>query len=156
MPADARFAAFPTYNHPLLLQGRKLVLGYPGHVWTQGFNYGEDANKLTALMNGAPGWKETAEKFRARYLFWGREEIRNYPQSTRPWEKESKLVTNGPWGAIYDLESPSSSSGRYADPKCLTDPDCHNGSGRHADRSRPVVGNATTGRASHRAPTDAP
>ena len=60
LPADARFAAFPTYNHPLLLQGRKVVLGYPGHVWTQGFQYGEDATKLTALMNGAPDWKEKA------------------------------------------------------------------------------------------------
>ena len=106
LPLDARFAAYPTYNHPLLLQGRKVILGYPGHVWTQGFNYGEDSNKLGTLMNGAPGWKETARFFRARYLFWGREEKTNYPQSKRPWEQESKLVATGAWGAIYDLESP--------------------------------------------------
>jgi hypothetical protein len=106
LPADARYAAFATFNHPLLLQGRKLVLGYPGHVWTQGFDYNEDAGKLAMLMNGAPGWKETARFFRVRYLFWGRLEISNYPQSTRPWEKESKLVATGPWGSIYDLESP--------------------------------------------------
>ena len=30
LPVEARFAAYPTYNHPLLLQGRKVVLGYPG------------------------------------------------------------------------------------------------------------------------------
>ena len=106
LPTDARFAAYPTFNHPLLLQGRKVVLGYPGHVWTQGFNYGDDNNKLTALMNGAPGWKETAKYFHTRYLFWGREEIRNYAASKRPWEQESTLVATGPWGAIYDLESP--------------------------------------------------
>jgi hypothetical protein len=106
LPVEARYAAFPTFNHPLLLQGRKLILGYPGHVWTQGFNYGEDSNKLGTLMNGGPGWKETARFFRARYLFWGREEKTNYPQSKRPWEQESKLVATGAWGAIYDLESP--------------------------------------------------
>jgi hypothetical protein len=106
LPAEARYAAFSTYNHPLLLQGRKLVLGYAGHVWTQGFSYGEDGNKLTQLMNGAPGWKDLARFFRVRYLFWGRMEIANYPQSTRPWEKESKLVDSGPWGSIYDLDSP--------------------------------------------------
>ena len=61
---------------------------------------------MLGWMNGAPGWKETARNFRARYLFWGRPEISNYPQSTRPWEKESKLVETGPWGSIYDLESP--------------------------------------------------
>jgi hypothetical protein len=110
LPAEARYAAFPTYNHPLLLQGRKLVLGYPGHVWTQGFDYGPDSAKLETLMNGAPGWKETARFFRARYLFWGREEKINYAQSKRPWEQESKLIAAGAWGAIYDLESPRDST----------------------------------------------
>jgi hypothetical protein len=106
LPADARFAAYPTFNHPLLLQGRKVILGYPGHVWTQGFNYGDDSNKLTALMNGAPDWKDTARNFHAKYLFWGREEIKNYPQSKHPWERESKMVATGAWGSIYDIESP--------------------------------------------------
>jgi hypothetical protein len=106
LPAEARYAAFPIYNHPLLLQGRKVVLGYPGHVWTQGFNYGDDAAKLTTLMQGAPDWKQTARYFNARYLFWGREEKTNYAQSKRPWEQESKLVATGDWGSIYDLESP--------------------------------------------------
>jgi hypothetical protein len=106
LPADARFAAFPTYNHPVLLQGRKVILGYPGHVWTQGFDYGQDSSKLGTLMNGAPGWKEAARSFHARYLFWGREEKTNYAGSTRPWEQESKLIASGPWGSIYDLESP--------------------------------------------------
>lgn len=110
LPADARYAAYPTFNHPLLLLGRKVILGYPGHVWTQGFNYGDDANKLTALMNGAPGWKKTADDFHARYLFWGREEIRNYAASKRPWEQESKQVATGPWGSIYDLETPKNAA----------------------------------------------
>ena len=106
LPTDARYAAYPTFNHPLLLQGRKVILGYPGHVWTQGFNYGDDFNKLGTLMNGAPDWKKTASDFHTRYLFWGREEIKNYAQSKRPWEQESKLVATGPWGSIYDIESP--------------------------------------------------
>ena len=106
LPADARFATFPVYNHPVLLQGRKVVLGYPGHVWTQGFQYGEESAKLTALMQGAPDWKGKAEALRTRYLFWGREEKANYAQSKRPWEQESKLVATGDWGAIYDLASP--------------------------------------------------
>ena len=111
LPSDARFAAYPTYNHPLLLQGRKVVMGYPGHLWTQGFDYKETADKLTALMQGAPGWKENARFLHARYLFWGREEKANYPLSKRPWEKESKLIIGLSWGAIYDLESAPDSAG---------------------------------------------
>lgn len=101
-----RFAAYPTYNHPLLLQGRKVVLGYPGHLWTQGFDYGEDMKKLIALMQGEPGWRDIARSFNARYLYWGREEKANYAASRRPWEREAALVGSGAWGAIYDLQSP--------------------------------------------------
>jgi len=105
LPLEARFATFPTYNHPLLLQGRKVVLGYPGHLWTQGFDYAEAANRLTVLMQGSPDWREQARHLRARYLFWGREEKTNYATSTRPWEREAPVVASGEWGAIYDLEA---------------------------------------------------
>src|SRR5436190_3153748 len=105
LPAQARFAAYPTYNHPLLLQGRKVVLGYPGHLWTQGFkNYENVEQKLRELMEGAQNWREIARALRVRYIFWGREEMHNYPASKRPWEGTARRVASGPWGAIYDLE----------------------------------------------------
>jgi len=105
IPAVARFAAYPTYNHPLLLNGRRVVAGYPGHLWTQGFeDYGKVNDKLALLMNGAPNWLELAGELKARYLFWGREEKMNYPSSTRPWEKTMTPISNGSWGAIYDLQ----------------------------------------------------
>jgi hypothetical protein len=111
LPATARYAGFPTYNHPLLLQGRKMVMGYPGHLWTQGFNYSEVETKLQGLMKGAPNWKQNARSLGARYLFWGREEKLNYLTSTRPWEREAAQVAGGDWGAIYDLETPRTQQG---------------------------------------------
>ena len=109
LPVEARFATYPTYNHPLLLQGRKVVLGYPGHLWTQGFDYNDANNKLTALMRGAPNWREAAKSLGVRYIFWGRDETANYQGSSRPWETTARKVASGDWGAIYDLapESPS-------------------------------------------------
>lgn len=105
MPLEARFAAYPTYNHPLLLNGRKVVMGYPGHLWTQGFaDYGKTQDMLTKLMQGAPNWRDLARRLHARYMFWGREEKNNYASSSRPWEKAAGLVASGTWGAIYDLE----------------------------------------------------
>jgi hypothetical protein len=103
LPLNARFAAFPVFNHPLLLQGRKVVLGYGGHLWTQGFDYGRENDKLTDLMNGG-NWREDARTLRARYIFWGSEEGKNYPASTRPWETTAPKVASGTWGAIYDLQ----------------------------------------------------
>ena len=107
LPVEARFAAYPTYNHPLLLQGRKVVLGYPGHLWTEGFEYGDANNRLTALMNGAANWREAAQALGVRYVFWGQDERTNYQSSSRPWEATSFLVASGDWGAIYDLQSPA-------------------------------------------------
>jgi hypothetical protein len=112
LPAGARYAGWPTWGHPVLLQGRKMVLGYPGHLWTQGFKFDDTNNKLKAMMEGAPNWKELAHTLHARYVFWGREEKANYATSKRPWERESALMASGPWGAIYDVEAPASASVR--------------------------------------------
>src|SRR3989440_7906154 len=106
MPLEERFAAWPTYNHPLLLQGRKVVMGYPGHLWTQGFDdYGKTNELLTKLMQGPPNWRDLARTLHVRYIFWGREEKTNYGSSQRPWEKSAALAASGKWSAIYDLES---------------------------------------------------
>jgi hypothetical protein len=109
LPVEARFAAYPTYNHPLLLEGRKVVLGYPGHLWTEGFNYGDANNQLTALMTGATNWREAAQALGVRYIFWGQDERTNYQSSSRPWEGKVFIVASGDWGGIYDLarEPPS-------------------------------------------------
>jgi hypothetical protein len=105
LPIEARFAAFPTYNHPLLLQGRKVALGYPGHLWTQGFDdYGKANELLTNLMQGSQDWQQIARDLKIRYIFWGREENTNYGASKRPWEKSVPVATSGSWGTIYDLQ----------------------------------------------------
>jgi hypothetical protein len=106
VPMGARFASYPTYNHPLLLQGRKVVMGYPGHLWTQGFDdYQKVENALRNLMMGAGNWHQTAQGLGVRYLFWGPEEKMNYAASTRPWEAVAPIVAAGDWGVIYDLEA---------------------------------------------------
>jgi len=84
------------------------VMGYPGHLWTQGFDdYGKTNELLAKLMNGVANCRELAQTLHTRYIFWGREEKRNYPASQRPWEKTAALAASGTWGAIYDLEKPA-------------------------------------------------
>jgi hypothetical protein len=107
LPVEARFAAWPTFNDPILLQGHKAVMGYPGHLWTEGFDYNDMDNRLKELMNGAPNWREAAQRLGVRYIFWGQDEKANYQASTRPWETTAFLVASGNWGAIYDLAVPA-------------------------------------------------
>jgi hypothetical protein len=112
VPIAERFAGFPTFNHLLLLNGRKMVLGYPGHLWTQGFDYAQVEQQLRLLMLGAPGWRERARDLETRYLFWGEEEQRAYAGSAQPWRGQATVLASGPWGAIYDLRTPASPGDR--------------------------------------------
>jgi hypothetical protein len=110
IPITERFAGAPTYNHPLLLCGRKMVLGYLGHVASHGLAWEEPAAKLDALMRGGPDWLNRAAELEVRYLFWGRYEDQTYQDSPQPWREEARLVASGEWGAIYDLFSPPSAT----------------------------------------------
>ena len=108
IPVSERFVGCPTYNHPLLLVGRKMAMGYTGHAWSHGLPWGEAARQVDELMGGADEWRILAADLDVRYLFWGREEVAKYPASTQPWKSASTRVAAGEWGEIYDLKTPPS------------------------------------------------
>ncbi|MDB6155320.1 MAG: hypothetical protein JWL90_3773, partial [Chthoniobacteraceae bacterium] len=103
LPVNARFAAAPTYNHPVLLAGRLLAMGYEGHVWSHGYDFATRRNEVKALMNGAPDWRQIAARLNVRYIFWGALEAEAYPLSTQPWKLVAPSVRQGDWGEIHDL-----------------------------------------------------
>ncbi len=107
IPVSERIAGAPTYNHPLLLSGRKMVLGYLGHVASHGHDWQEPAAKLDALLRGSSEWRALASQLEVRYLFWGRCEDEAYEDSPQPWRDEALLLASGDWGAIYDLQTPA-------------------------------------------------
>lgn len=103
IPSQYRFASYPTYNHPLLFWGRKVVLGYPGWMWSHGYNTKEIEKKLKALMMGDENWKKIAEELDVKLIYWGTREMKEYNLSKRPWEKEATKIASGTWGEIYDV-----------------------------------------------------
>jgi hypothetical protein len=105
LPPDSTFAGWPTYNHPLLLCGCKMVEGYAGHLFSHGIDYAARDEELTAMMMGAPRWRAIVDELNVRYLFWGPMEEEQYSASTQPW-KALPVVAAGPWGTIYDLGAP--------------------------------------------------
>jgi hypothetical protein len=105
IPLSETFATFPTYNHPLLLLGRKVVAGYEGHLSSHGIDYGQQVASLKSLMMGEPDWEKNARSLGARYLFWGEREREEYKESREPWKRDRNVIAQGTWGEIYDLES---------------------------------------------------
>ena len=102
LPADARFACAPDYNHPLVYCGRLLAMGYDGHLYSQGLDYGPLEHDLDALMLGQPGWEAIPARLGVSYVFWGPDEARRWPRSTRPWAARPP-VASGEWGSIYEV-----------------------------------------------------
>ncbi len=110
LPPDAVFAGSATYNHPLLLLGHAMVMGYPAHLWSHGYDYKGREESLKRLMMGGPDWRAVAARLKVRYLFWGdREEAKDdegYAGSREPWKDECLEIAGGDWGALYDLSRP--------------------------------------------------
>src|SRR5438105_12228132 len=38
-PPHSLILTAPTYNHPVFLTGRRALMGYGGHLWSQGIKY---------------------------------------------------------------------------------------------------------------------
>ncbi|MBK5255965.1 MAG: hypothetical protein JJE39_08025 [Vicinamibacteria bacterium] len=53
-PSNATILTAPTHNHAVLLSGRRLFLGYEGHLWSQGLDYSERKPVAAALFRGEP------------------------------------------------------------------------------------------------------
>lgn len=106
---DETFAAFPTYNHPLLLSGCKVAEGYPGHLMSHGIPYQEREALLRSLMLGETGWRDVARSLHIRYVFWGKREVsgadgqEGFRASSTPWRDEDVLVVDRAWGELYRL-----------------------------------------------------
>lgn len=103
IPIMAVFATAPDYKHPLVFNGRRLALGYHGHMTGHGLSYELQNSEMDELMLGGPRWRDAAAALDVSYVFWGAEEARRWPQSDRPWALPENLVASGQWGEIYRL-----------------------------------------------------
>jgi hypothetical protein len=77
-PPGARLAHFPAHDAPALLAGRLSVLGYPGHIWSQGLDAGSREEELRRIYAGAPDAAELLARLRVGFLVLGPQERARY------------------------------------------------------------------------------
>ena len=90
-PAKTVFATYPTYNHPVLVNGHRVVMGFPGHLWSHGLNYRPVEVKMTDLMNSETGW-QASQKSSASIICSG---DHSKPQTIQILKKNGKNTV--PW-----------------------------------------------------------
>jgi hypothetical protein len=61
----------PTYNSEVFLAGRRSVLGYPGHTWSQGLDAGRREEEVRAVYAGAPEAGEILARHGVGYVLVG-------------------------------------------------------------------------------------
>jgi hypothetical protein len=67
-PATATILHAPIHNTPIFLTGRKSIMGYPGHIWTHGLDYGPREQEIQEIYSGAPDAAALLAKYRVDYV----------------------------------------------------------------------------------------
>lgn len=96
IPATARFACVPDFNHPLILIGRRVACGYEGHLWSHGLDFREKLDLLKASLDGRVSWSESAPELKVDWLG-----LRPRDAALAIPPGESPRTTD--FGALYDL-----------------------------------------------------
>lgn len=73
-PPRALVLHVPTYRAPVFLAGRRSLLGYPGHIWSQGLDPGTREADIARMYGGGPGAAELMRRYGVDYVMFGPEE----------------------------------------------------------------------------------
>lgn len=67
-PPRSLILCAPTYNHPVYLSGRRSLMGYAGHLWSQGISYATREAELRRIYAGAPDADALLAKYGVDYV----------------------------------------------------------------------------------------
>ena len=67
-PPRATILHAPIHNTPVFLTGRRSLMGYPGHIWTHGVDYGPRETEIKRIYAGAPDAESLLAKYGVDYV----------------------------------------------------------------------------------------
>ncbi|PYS82872.1 MAG: hypothetical protein DMF70_07450 [Acidobacteria bacterium] len=67
-PPRATILHAPVHNTPVFLTGRRSLMGYPGHIWTHGLDYGPRETEIKRIYAGAPDAEGLLAKYGVDYV----------------------------------------------------------------------------------------
>ncbi|HMG75130.1 MAG TPA: hypothetical protein VK582_16625 [Pyrinomonadaceae bacterium] len=66
--ARATILHAPIHNTPVFLTGRRSLMGYPGHIWTHGIEFGPRETDIKKIYAGAPDAESLLSKYGVDYV----------------------------------------------------------------------------------------
>jgi hypothetical protein len=104
-PPRALIVNAPTFNHPVLLTGRRSLLGYPGHIWTHGLEFKPREADIRLIYSGAPNAVELLARHGVEYAVVGPLERNMMPVNQQFFERYTKVGEVGGY-SLYKITRP--------------------------------------------------
>ncbi len=101
-PPRALVLHTPSYRAPVFLAGRRSLLGYPGHIWSQGLDAGTREADIARMYGGGPDAAELRRLYGVDYVMYGPEETAAFPGGEPP---AAPLVLETTRYRLYDVRA---------------------------------------------------
>ena len=94
-PARATILHAPIHNTPVFLTGRRSLMGYPGHIWTHGIDFGPRETDIKKIYSGSPDATNLLSKYGVDYVVIDPQEHSVMPVNTAFFSRYPEVVNIG-------------------------------------------------------------
>ena len=94
-PPHATILHAPIHNTPVFLTGRRSLMGYPGHIWTHGIDFGPRETDIKKIYSGSPDAINLLSKYGVDYVVIDPQEHSVMPVNTAFFSRYPEVVNIG-------------------------------------------------------------
>ena len=94
-PPPATILHAPIHNTPVFLTGRRSLMGYPGHIWTHGIDFGPRETDIKKIYSGSPDAINLLSKYGVDYVVIDPQEHSVMPVNTAFFSRYPEVVNIG-------------------------------------------------------------
>jgi hypothetical protein len=94
-PPRAMILHAPIHNTPVFLTGRRSLMGYPGHIWTHGIDFGQREADIRRIYSGSPDAADLLRKYGVDYVVIDPQEHSVMPVNAAFFSRYPEVVNIG-------------------------------------------------------------
>lgn len=102
-PPRALILQAAIHNSPLILTGRRTLMGYPGHLWSHGIDYAERETELRRMLAFGPGAEELLARYGIDYVLIGENERLRFEANEDAFRSRYPLVFDESGVRLYQI-----------------------------------------------------